>query len=345
MSRKKQLSNRQISDLCSQLGTIVASGISITDGLFILARDEEDKEYRTVLKKMLETLENSGTVSDAVKKTGLFPVYFDEMITVGEKTGRLDTVLNSMAEYYTRLDDISSSVKSAIVYPTVLLITVFAVIAVLAIYVLPIFSDVFAQLGLTMSDSAAWIMNVGAVISSVAVYVIGAVALLIILLVILYNSIPAVKKAAVSLVSHTKIAKNLYSARFTGALSMALSSGLDVDESMEMCEKLIESEKLRAKISECRRKMRDGKPFTEALGESGLFSSLNIKMINIAFSTGTLDTAMKRISEKDESRVSEAVNLTVSRLEPAMIIIMALAVGFILLSVMLPLLGIMTIIG
>ena len=345
MSKKKQLSNWEISVLCSELGTIVQSGVTITDGIFILAQDETDKNRVLLLQEMLGTIENGGTVQSAFEEAGVFPEYFLEMTAVGEKTGRLDTVLLSMSEYYARLEDMSSSIKSAVVYPTVLLITIFAVIAVLAVYVLPVFSEVFAQLGLTMSEGAGFIMSLGEVISSTAVYIIGAIALVIVAAVLLYHFVPPVKRAVLSAVSHTKTAKALYSARFANALSMTLSSGLDIDESLLMSEKLIVNPHMREKIAACRREMSGGKPFTEALGSPGVFSSLHTRMINLGFSTGTLDTVMKKIAVTTENRVNDVINTVVSRFEPTMVVIMAVAVGFILLSVMLPLLGIMTVIG
>lgn len=345
MSRKKQLSNRLISGLCAQLGSIVQSGISISDGLFMLAKDEDNSEYREVLLKLQEDIEGGCTVTEAVEKSGAFPRYFSEMITVGEKTGRLDTVLLSLSDYYNNMDELAAAIKGAVIYPSILLITVFAVIVVLAVYVLPVFQEVFAQLGITLDGGTAFVMSLGNAVSNITIYIIAAFLLLIILGVILYFAVPSFKAMVKKLFSHTKTAKSLYSARFANALSMTLSSGLDVDESMDMCEKLVQNEAMREKISVCKDKMRVGQSFTTALSETGIFSPLQTKMINIGFTTGTLDSVMKEIAEKAESKVNDMINNLVARLEPALIVIMSLAVGFILISVMLPLLGIMTVIG
>ncbi len=345
MRKTKLLTNMSISVLCSEFATIVKSGIPITDGIFILWEDETNKARKQLLGTMLEEFENGGTVQSAFAKTESFPDYFLQMIAVGEKTGRLDSVLTSLSEYYARMDDISVSVKSAVIYPSVLLITVFAVIILLAVYVLPVFSDVFAQLGLTMSDSAVWIMDIGKAVSNAAVWIIGSIALVIILAVVLYNLVPPFRKAVLSVVSHTKTAKELYGARFANALSMTLSSGLDIDEAMAMSEKLIGNPLMREKIAQCRKEMMDGEPFSDAITKTKLFPALYTKMINIGFTTGSLDKVMQDIASKTESRVENVIQTMVSRFEPTMVIIMAVAVGFILISVMLPLLGIMTVIG
>ena len=337
MSKKHYLSNEDISILCAELASVVSSGLTITDGILVILQDGEDKNKAALLEKILRSIETGSSITRAFDKTEVFPNYFIKMLEVGESTGRLDTVLASLAEYYAGIDEISTSVKSAIAYPSVLLIVVFAVIILLSVYVLPIFSDVFAQLGLTLPDSAQWIMSVGGVISDVAI--------LIILGVVLYNFVRPFRKAVLRAVSHTKTAKTLYAARFSAALSMTLSSGMDIDESLDMCENLLENEYMREKLSLCRKEMADGKPFVDALDNTGMFSAVNMRMINIAFSTGTLDRTMATIAENAEKKVSAVIQTSVARFEPTMVIIMAVAVGFILLSVMIPLMSVMTVIG
>ena len=341
MSKKHYLSNEDISILCSELASVVSSGLTITDGILVILQDGEDKNKAALLEKILRSIESGSSITRAFDKTEVFPNYFIKMLEVGESTGRLDTVLASLADYYAGIDEISTSVKSAIAYPSVLLIIVFVVIILLSVYVLPIFSDVFAQLGLTLPDSAQWIMSAGGVISDIAILIIGILAFVIILGVVLYNFVRPFRKAVLRAVSHTKTAKTLYAARFSAALSMTLSSGMDIDESLDMCE----NEYMREKLSLCRKEMADGKPFVDALDNTGMFSAVNMRMINIAFSTGTLDKTMATIAENAEKKVSAVIQTSVARFEPTMVIIMAVAVGFILLSVMIPLMSVMTVIG
>lgn len=345
MSKKHYLSNEDISILCSELASVVSSGLTITDGILVILQDDEDRHKAALLEKILDSVEHGSSITKAFAKTGAFPNYFLKMIEVGETTGRLDTVFASLSEYYAGIEEISISVKSAVTYPAILLIVVFAVIILLSVYVLPIFADVFAQLGLTLPGSAQQIMNAGGVISNVAVFIIGTLAFIIILGVLLYNLVRPFRKAVIHAVSHTKTAKTLYAARFSAAMSMTLSSGMDIDESLDMCENLLENDYMREKLTECRQKMTDGKAFVEALSETGIFSAVNMRMISIAFSTGTLDKTMATIADNAEKKVSAVIQNAVARFEPTMVIIMAVAVGFILLSVMIPLMGVMTVIG
>ena len=345
MSKKHYLSNEDISVLCSELATVVSSGITITDGILVMLQDDEDKKKAVLLKQILSCIEQGSTVTDAFRKAELFPSYFLKMVEVGETTGRLDVVFSSLSVYYSNLDEISGSVRSAVTYPAVLLVVVLAVIILLSVYVLPIFSDVFSSLGLVLPDGARWLVEAGGTISSIAVIVIGTAALLIIAGVILYKAVRPVRSLIQHIASHTKTAKTLYAARFSAALSMTLSSGMDINESLDMCETLLENDYMREKLAECRKNMEDGAPFVQALAETGIFTAVNMRMISIAFNTGTLDKAMASISENAQKKVSAVIQTAVSRFEPTMVVIMAAAVGFILISVMIPLMSIMTVIG
>ncbi len=344
MAKKSIYSNSDISALCSELASIVQSGITVSDGLFMMCEEEPSEDKKKTLKQMLGTLENGGSLKQAFELTGSFPSYFIEMVEIGEQTGRIENVLFSLSEYYERQDELSGSIKNAVVYPAVLLVTIFAVIVVLVTYVMPIFSDVFSELGLTMSNSSMWIMTTGTAICRAAVIVIAVLAALLIIGVILYH-FTGFKKVILSAAAHTRTAKALYSARFANALALTLSSGMDIDESVAMSEKLIENPVMLEKIRQVRKDMSEGSPFVDAVSVSGLFSGVYTHMINIGFSTGTIDSVMNEIALKNEAKVNNVMRTAVNRFEPAMIVIMSVIVGFILLSVMLPLLGIMSVIG
>ena len=133
MSKKHYLSNEDISILCSELASVVSSGLTITDGILVILQDDEDKRKAALLEKILGSVEQGSSITKAFAKTGAFPNYFLKMLEVGETTGRLDTVFASLSEYYAGIEEISISVKSAVTYPAILLIVVFAVIILLSV--------------------------------------------------------------------------------------------------------------------------------------------------------------------------------------------------------------------
>ncbi len=345
MGKIRHLTNEELAALCSELSSVVSSGVTITDGIFIMMQDDTDKYSKRLFSSLLEAIEKGSTITQAFESTQAFPNYFIKMLNIGEKTGRLDSVLASLSEYYRKLSEISAGIRSATVYPTILLITVFAVMVLLTMYVIPIFNDVFNDMGLALSADAAGAASAGAVLSHLALIIIGIVAFFIIAGVMLYQLRGGFKRFIIRIFSRTSIAKTLYSARFSAALSMTLSSGLDIDSSMEMCESIIENEYMKKKISDCRKAMSEGVPFTEAFEKTGIFSPIQMRMLKIGFGTGSLDRVTAQIAESSEEKVDEVLQGAVSRFEPTLVIIMALAVGFMLISLIIPLAGVMTVIG
>ena len=128
-------------------------------------------------------------------------------------------------------------------------------------------------------------------------------------------------------------------------MSMMLSSGLDVDQSLDMAANLIDDVKTREKISQMKQKMAEGASFAESLIETQLFSGVYARMITVGFKTGSADAVMKKIAERYEEEIDEAVGKLLGVLEPTLVAILSIIVGMILLSVMLPLMGIMSSIG
>jgi len=138
---------------------------------------------------------------------------------------------------------------------------------------------------------------------------------------------------------HEKIA----SGHFASAMALTLSSGLDVDQSLEMAYKLVQTPSVREKIERCRTYMSEGTTFSEALIKVGIFSGLYAGMVSVAFKTGALDSVMEKLAARYEDDVNVQITRIISVVEPSLVIALSVIVGMILLSVMLPLMGIMAV--
>lgn len=341
---KKVYSLTYLSVFCSELSAIMRAGITVSDGMLMLAEDEIDNNKRKVLISMVDGIEHGQNLHEAFEKTDMFPVYMIEMLEIGEKTGRMEAVLASLSVYYNRQQQILSSLKSAVIYPAVLIAMLLAVVLVLITKVLPIFNDVFNQLGINMSPAAIAMMNFGNIISSSIVYILGIIIILVLLIIIL-SRIQSVRKTINNLLGKMKLARNFSTVRFASTLSMTISSGLNIDESLEMSRKLIKNPGMQKKISDCQKLMAEGASFANSIVKTGIFPSVYSRMITIGFKTGQIDGVISDIAKKAESSFESSVEHKMGRIEPTLVIIMSVIVGFILLSVMLPLMGIMSSIG
>lgn len=337
---KKKLGGAYISGLCRELGTTIRSGIPVSDGIYMLCEDNEGNYDSALLKSLYEETEKGVPFSEAVKSTGVFPSYVEEMIEVGEKSGHLDKTLAGLAEYYDRQDEIGRSIKNAVVFPSVLLGILIIIILVLLTQVLPIFNGVFEELGVSMSAMATALMQFGNSIMEYSALIVAVFAAAAVLLVILYK-VPATKNAVVASFRGTKIRRQMSSVRFANAMSMTLSSGLDIDDSLEMAKRLCD-EDTNGKIDRIGKLMKSGKPFDKAVGEAGIFGAVDSRRLSVSFKTGRTDEVMNQIAEDGEKKLNESIDEKISRIEPTLVVIMSVMVGLILFSVMMPMLSVIT---
>ncbi|MFQ9846891.1 MAG: type II secretion system F family protein [[Clostridium] leptum] len=345
MNRRKILSNSEISAFCGQLSLIVKAGISLQEGLLIMAEDDKNGRGGEIIEKLTDVMEAGGSFAAALKESGEFPGYMVTMVEIGEASGKLEEVLESLRAYYERNDAVSRSIRSSVIYPLVMIVMMVAVILVIIIQVLPVFQQVFEQLGGEMSQFAQGLMSFGRGVSQYAVWIAAGLAVVAAGVVFLRMTKREGLLAALGAKLFRRLSRAVDSGRFASGMALMLSSGLDLDESVEMTEKLMEHPGTKKKIQRMKERMDSGVSFAEAAVETGLFSALHSKMLKIGQQTGSMDTVMHQIAEQYEEEVDRRISALISALEPTLVAVLSLIVGMILLSVMLPLMGIMSAIG
>jgi type IV pilus assembly protein PilC len=343
---KRVLPNREISAFCAQLALVVGAGISVQEGLLILCEDAEKGPGQALLEELCRKVEMGAPLSQALGDSGRFPDYLVQMVEIGETSGRLEEVLASLTNYYDRSDAMARSVKNAVTYPMVMILMMLLVILVLVVQVLPIFQDVFHQLGGEMSGFALGIMGMGQAMSRYAAYILGAIAVLAVGFLLL-RRFPGGRAFLSRLYQRMfrKLSYTIAAGRFASAMALMLSSGVDVDRALVMAKELMDDQRLRENVDRVQERMAAGDRFADALVETGIFSGINARMVLVGFRTGSLDTVMERIAQGYEEEADDRIGSLISRLEPTLVAVLSLVVGMILLSVMLPLMGIMSAIG
>ncbi|BDF59263.1 pilus assembly protein [Christensenellaceae bacterium] len=343
---KYKLSDAELSAFCEQLAYMIKSGISLQEGLMLLGEEESSEIGAQVTLTLLDTVEQGGSLACALRATDAFPRYMVNMVEIGEASGKLEDVLSSLCAYYERQENIARSIKSAVTYPLVMIAMMIAVILVVIIEVLPVFANVFAQLGSEMSGFVSGVMQFGGAVSRYAVVIVAVAAAVIVLFFILRRTRGGKRfLAAVYERLFRKTSLAVASGRFASAMALMLGSGMDVDQALDMTLELIDNHSTRQKVTAVRQRMESGEGFAEAVAGVGLFSGLYGKMITIGFRTGTLPSVMKRIAQHYEEEADRKMNGILSALEPTLVAVLSLIVGLILLSVMLPLMGVMSAIG
>ena len=342
------MGNAYISSFCMELYLITQAGITAGEGFLLLAEDEKDKDIKNILMDLYEKVNEGEGLSAAFRESGAFPVYMINMIEIGERTGYLESVYKALSIYYDRQVNISQTVRSAIVYPALLFIMMLTVIVVLVVSVLPIFSEVFAQLGATLSPMAQGFLQFGLWLRQ-SRYVLAGLLIALGILALLVWFLPSANKwfakVRARIAGKTKLGQKIGMAHFAFAMAMTFASGLDPDSSFEMAQRLCEGATVGDKVKKCRSLVEQGASFSDAISAAELFEPLYCKMISIGMKTGAMDTVMDEIARRSEESVNIGIEKTIGKVEPTLVVIMSILVGIVLLSVMLPLVGIMSSIG
>lgn len=345
MKKMKALSNAEITTFCGQLSLLINAGITPVESIQILLKDIDNPKGKELLEDILSNTSEGLSFSEALDKTNTFPSYFIHMVSLGEESGNLDIVLNNLSDYYEHEDTIASSIRNALRYPLIMLIMMSIVITVLLTKVLPIFQQVFSQLGSELTGFAKRFMIIGNLLNQLSV----AILIIIIFLFILYFIVSNTQKGQEVfnyLLTYSPFTKKFYLniayGRFASGLAMTLSSGLDTFHSLDLVSNLIDNTIMKEKIENCRRSLQDNAGFPEALKEAGIFSNLYLQMISVGFRTGNIDDVMSKIATQYDSDTEEKLHTFLSSLEPTLVIIFSFIVGLILLSVIMPLIGIMS---
>lgn len=345
MAGKKLLSADETSYFCEQLASIMRAGIPLYDGLSILSEDMEDTKIRGVINQVGEVLAQEKPLFAAMAEVGVFPSYAVKMVEIGSLTGRIEAVLASLADYYEQQGDMNRTIKSAVFHPLMLLLMMAAVIAVLIVKVIPMFRDIFSQ----FDDNAVAIVDK----SINTAYSFGVVMLAVLfgVLVIagvtaLLSRIPSVSRKLSLMFSRfiltKKLAENISLSYFCSAMSMMASSGIDPAESLEYSEPLINNKKMKNKIMECRELVLKGESFTDALHSVKILPAMQSQTLRISYQSGSFDTAWRKISDYYDEETNRALNNLVTFIEPLLIGILAVVIGSVLLTIMVPLMDIMS---
>lgn len=343
--KSRQKKPEDLSLLLNELGMFFSGGIPLYDALLIMEENAADADDRRLYHALGAEIEQGMDLSEALEHTGRFPSYMIQMIRIGESSGKLEEVFSSLAIYYQRQDHLKSSLRSAVVYPLVMIFVMLLILAVLMIKVLPVFSQVFDQVGAQLPAPLAAAAGSGSTAAAVAICILGVLILCVLLwglarrteggrqfLTRLYEQFPLTRKIA------EKSAAN----RFAYSMALLLASGINVDEAVDMVRELNRSPRAGQKLTKLKALMDEGETFPRALTASGVLSSEYSAMIAVGLKTGSSEEMMDLVAQRLSSDTDRFIDRVLSGIEPAIVIIMCLMIGSVLLSVMLPLMKIMT---
>lgn len=344
----KKLNNSEIASFCNQLSLLLPAGITPYESINLMFQDTVSSDGKELLKKIEECLKDGLCFHEALEQTEVFPEYVVSMILLGEESGNLDIIMKKLADYYEQQCAISESIKNAISYPLIMVCLMLIILVVLLTKILPIFNQVFIQLGSELTGVSKQLMNLGQTIQSVSGIFIVIFILIAVGTIFIIKNDKCNKKFTHILHTH-KLTRTFFLDvsynKFASALSLITAGGLDIYKGLELAGNLLNNEIMADKISICKQSLMNGDYMHEAMKAADMFQVQHQRMLQIGYRTGTTEAVLNKVSKHYEEAVLSKLHKILSAIEPTLVIVFSLMVGLILLSVIMPLIGIMSSIG
>ncbi len=346
----KQLDDQAISLFCENMAMLLGAGIGAEEAAGLLAEDTAGSLFhdaaRAVQRRLLL---QGGTLAEAVEHSGAFPPYVCKMLAAGERSGRTTQALNSLGGYYAAQDRLHARLKSAVLYPAVLLLLMAAILAVLLARVMPVFTGVYASLSGDLTASSYRYITVGYAVGGVALGVTAVLAAALAAVVLLART-PAGRARLAALAARlpftAPLAEQNALCRFLQVLQIYIASGLDEDSAAAAAGEMVDHPALRARVDACCRQMKEqGDGLAKALYDQKLLEPLYGRMLVAGARSGSLELVLARLSDMLWADTQDRIDAAVDGIEPALAAFLTVAIGVTLVTAMLPLVGILGAIG
>ncbi len=344
---KRAMSSEELSSFCDQIALMLSSGMTLRDGIGMLAEDEaKDANVKShPYTDLSGVVEETGSLYIAMKENEAdWPSYMIEMVDIGEQTGRLEDIMLRLSAYYQREGRIRSAAVSAFTYPLVLGVMLVVIIGILLWRVLPVFRRVLDSLGVGSSGSGALLMAAGAWAGRIVLVLIGLLVAAAIVTVFLLRS--GAREKTLKFLKNIfppvrRLAEKLSASRIAGILGLMMSSGFPIETALEMAPAALSDEESAEKVRFIREEMAKGETFNDAVSESGIFADFHNRMLKVGAASGHEPQVMEKIAGIYEEQVEEGLDHLISIVEPTLVALLSVVIGAILLSVMLPMAGVL----
>jgi type IV pilus assembly protein PilC len=340
--RKRQgsVKTKDIVIFTRQFSTMINAGLPLVQALDILSKQSENKALQEVTRQVVYDVESGNTVADALAKhPKAFTELYTNMVAAGEAGGILDTILMRLATFLEKNDALVGKVKSAMVYPMVIMSVAAIAIVVLLIFVIPTFESMFASVNLALPLPTRVVIGLSNFLQSYW-WMCGLAGWGVVLLLKNYYKTPGGKlnidKLMLKLPILGDVLRKSSVSRFTRTLGTLISSGVSILDGLEITAKTAGNRVIHDAIMESRASIAGGDTISAPLAKSEVFPPMVISMIAVGEQTGGLDEMLTKIADFYDTEVDTAVSGLLSLMEPVMIVVLGVVVGGMVVAMYLP---------
>jgi len=333
-----RLKPMELSDFSRQIASMMAAGITVIRAIKIMAERDIKPPLRKVYEILYQEIQRGNTLSFAMEATaGAFPELLVNMYKAGEASGQMEGTARKMADHYEKEHKLNGKIKGAMTYPAILFVVTIMVVILIFTVILPQFFTLFKGIKLPLITQI--MINIsGSLTNYWLFYIIGTLIFIVLMKFLL--GVPSVKegldKFKLKIPKVGKLLKIIYTARFARTLSSLYSSGLAMINALNISGSIIGNKYLEGQFPNAIAQVRNGEPLSASIATIKGFDPKLVSTIYIGEESGNLDEMLETVADSFDYEAEMATTRMVTFIEPVMIIIMAVIVGGIMLSVMLP---------
>jgi type IV pilus assembly protein PilC len=346
---KQRVKTKQLVVFIRQFATMINAGLPLVQCLEILGSQQENAEFKRILLTIRQDVEGGSTFADALKKhPQVFDVLFVNLVAAGELGGVLDVILNRLAVHMEKAEALKGKVKSAMVYPIIVLCVAVIVVAVLMIFVIPTFKDMFTSFGGTLPAPTQLVI-------SMSNFFRGYWWVMVLIIIAGFIAFKYARKQPKARYQIDKIylklplfgplLRKVAVAKFSRTLSTMISSGVPIMDGLEITSRSSGNMVIEQGINHVRQAISEGKPMAEPLEATGLFPGMVVQMVSVGEATGALDSMLSKIADFYDEEVDAAVSALTASLEPLLMVFLGGTIGFLVVAMYLPIFKMGSVVG
>jgi type IV pilus assembly protein PilC len=337
----EKVKSKELAVFTRQFSVMIDAGLPLVQCLEILSSQQENKAFARMLAGVRGTVEAGSSLANALRQQ---PKAFDDlytnMVEAGESGGILDTILQRLSTYIEKAVKLKRSVQSAMIYPVAVVVIATGVVALLLWKVVPIFTTLFAGLGVTLPLPTRIVIALSHFVASFGL-------ILLVLVILLgvgirwYYSTPSGRMIIDALILKVPVLgplmRKIAVARFSRTLGTLITSGVPMLEAMDITARTSGNAVVEKAISQVRKGIESGRTIVDPLRETGVFPNMVVQMIGVGEHTGSLDAMLQKVADFYEDEVDAAVGDLLTALEPMIILFLGIVVGGVVISMYMPL--------
>lgn len=340
LSIGKKVKPRDLSVFCRQFVSITQAGVPMKEALQMMTEQTENKWLKKATADVLLNVEKGNTLTDSMAAIpDVFPPMLVNMVAAGESSGSLDMSFERMATHFEKEAKLKATIRKATIYPIILIFAVIGVVAVMLLYVIPIFIDMFADLDIEIPALTMGVMNLSKWTASHWYVILAVVAAVVAAYRLIYNTDQGRLKIdyiKMKIPLFGKLTVKTACAQFARTMSTLMGAGISTTECLDTCTKIINNIHYKNALQKAKEEVMKGIPLSEPLAASEVFPPMVCHMTGIGEETGNMEEMLNKLADYYDEEVEITTQSVLAAMEPLIIVFMALIVGTLVIAVIMP---------